>query len=504
MNKLEKILKGMIVTIFAALAILLTVASYTATTEITGFEDLYFIDDSVLKNILCVVLCFAVFYGGYRLLDKMTLSACRRMVIVISVAVALFLTVWILLVRLQPISDQKVLIRIAQELIDGDFHAFLPGGYMEEYPFQNTMVLYLAALTLVFGPQTFIAAQLINIPFYFLGIYAVYRLLRFMGFGEKTALCAYLGMLLWFPFACYTTFIYGTIIGFSFAMVSLASAYRYFHSGQWKDMLISTLMMGLSVSFKSNYMIVMVALVLVMFFYVFHSRKAVSLLCIVAVTAGTLLLPQVFDLLMESRTHIKTSKGIPKVAWVAMSISDNDRYGWCEGYNDYVYKRNNCDYDATQKECIRKIQDRLVEMRNMPQKTIMIFKKKMMSIWNNPTFQGFGIMMERPTDGSPPSWMLDMVQDNEKGNRVALELLNIAQSVIWTGVLLYLLCRYRRLTIFELLFAIILIGVFLFHIFWEAKSQYTIYCFYLMIPYCVAGYSDACGILRRKILHRTD
>ena len=42
----------------------------------------------------------------------------------------------------------------------------------------------------------------------------------------------------------------------------------------------------------------------------------------------------------------------------------------------------------------------------------------------------------------------------------------------------------------RLLLPTIFIGGFLFHLFWEAKSQYTITYFVLLIPYCAKGLMD--------------
>lgn len=42
----------------------------------------------------------------------------------------------------------------------------------------------------------------------------------------------------------------------------------------------------------------------------------------------------------------------------------------------------------------------------------------------------------------------------------------------------------------RLLLPTIFIGGFIFHLFWEAKSQYTITYFVLLIPYCAKGLMD--------------
>ena len=46
----------------------------------------------------------------------------------------------------------------------------------------------------------------------------------------------------------------------------------------------------------------------------------------------------------------------------------------------------------------------------------------------------------------------------------------------------------------RLLLPTIFIGGFLFHLFWEAKSQYTITYFVLLIPYCAKGLMDMTNV----------
>lgn len=59
------------------------------------------------------------------------------------------------------------------------------------------------------------------------------------------------------------------------------------------------------------------------------------------------------------------------------------------------------------------------------------------------------------------------------------------------GVLVFVLFDIKNCSIEHLIFAIIFIGGFVFHLFWEAKCQYTITYFVLLIPYAAKGYKIA-------------
>ena len=52
----------------------------------------------------------------------------------------------------------------------------------------------------------------------------------------------------------------------------------------------------------------------------------------------------------------------------------------------------------------------------------------------------------------------------------------------------------------RLLLPMIFIGGFIFHLFWEAKGQYTITYFALLIPYCAKGLMDMTDDIAEGIL----
>ena len=66
--------------------------------------------------------------------------------------------------------------------------------------------------------------------------------------------------------------------------------------------------------------------------------------------------------------------------------------------------------------------------------------------------------------------------------------MNILQTLILFGTIMYILIDSKKIKFKELIFAIIFIGGFVFHLIWEAKCQYTITYFVLLIPYSIVGY----------------
>ena len=77
--------------------------------------------------------------------------------------------------------------------------------------------------------------------------------------------------------------------------------------------------------------------------------------------------------------------------------------------------------------------------------------------------------------------------------------MNIVQTLILFGTLLFMIINFKNTNYTQLVFAIIFIGGFMFHMIWEAKCQYTLTYFVLLIPYSIKGYINLANILNRKM-----
>ena len=66
----------------------------------------------------------------------------------------------------------------------------------------------------------------------------------------------------------------------------------------------------------------------------------------------------------------------------------------------------------------------------------------------------------------------------------------IYQIAVIIGSICFAWMRKRRIQIEEMMLAVIFIGGFLFHLFWEASPSYTVTYFFLLIPYAVIGYTE--------------
>lgn len=200
---------------------------------------------------------------------------------------------------------------------------------------------------------------------------------------------------------------------------------------------------------------------------------------------------------------METGKGVPKAAFVAMGLQEGPYApGWYNFYNLSVFMESGYDTDAAAQIAREDIGRSLREFGSDPGRAVQFFYKKTASMWNNPTYQSFWVVTTRTNElGTQP--LLQSVFEGRIKDALT-SYMNLYQSLVFTGAFCGVALRLRKIQRGQLMFATIFIGMFLFHLVWEAKSQYAVTYFVFLIPYAAAGLhtlSDAvCGRIaaRRK------
>lgn len=132
--------------------------------------------------------------------------------------------------------------------------------------------------------------------------------------------------------------------------------------------------------------------------------------------------------------------------------------------------------------------------------------EKTASQWNEPSFQSIWIAENKYQDsyhqkaiGTDNDWPCRIL--SPKGNDGLTRIMNVLSFLLLFGNLLYLL-RGRKEDNYgdTLMFAMIFVGGFLFHLVWEAKGQYAFPYYILLIPYAVMGFSGTACQLGNALL----
>ena len=465
----------------------------TQTTEV-NIEHTFYIRDNYMQHII-VFIAFSlllIFIKGEKLRK---IAANRSFAIAVCVAAG-FLSVLIVLAgQYSPKYDQMHVIEAAARLNENVYTDFEVGDYLFVFPFQTGIVLYFRLLSLLFGNMNYVAFQIVNCLWIALTYYFFMKIADIL-WGSVKNDCSYklnsaLMGLLFLPYLLYATFLYGSVVGMTFALLSFYMMLLYVRNPKVHNLLICGLCMGIATVVKSNYMIFMIAEVIYLLLKVMWEKaegfkKALPKLVLIIVLFGFFVIGRFgVDAYIRSVIGQAEVRGIPMTAWIAMGLQDGKAApGWYNGYNNAVYVENNFDYDKTAEAVKDEIKRIVSGYPNDIQTSISFFVKKVSSQWNNPTFQSLWILEER--DGKDGlTWLL-----HGTGRYLYIFWVNLLQTWILAGTFLYAVLRFRKSSVEEIILPITFVGGFVFHLFWEAEGLYAILYFPLLLPLSICGYGE--------------
>ena len=367
-----------------------------------------------------------------------------------------------------------------------------PGGYLFMFPYQGGIVLFYWLLSVLFGSRNIIAYQFVNA---FLIIMSLILLSKISGmiFENRIAKKGYvlIAEAFFMPYLFYVTFLYGNVVGFAFALLACYCILLFLRDFKWSMLLAGSICMALAVLLKSNYLIFLIAFIIYLVGvgcnYVVESKKrikiyAMGVVMLVCCMAGQWGCSKYLTCLNGGRKL----EGVPMVAYVAMGLQEGDRApGWYNRYVKEVYMENLFNYEDTKKAARNEIIKSIEGFASNVNGAGAFFVRKISSQWNNPTFQSLDVIAGRDgKDGLRWLW------DGKNARAIYISFMNIMQTWILAGCFLYAVFRMKKFIWWEILFPLIFIGGFCFHLFWEAKSIYAVPYFLLLIPICVCGYEE--------------
>jgi hypothetical protein len=308
-----------------------------------------------------------------------------------------------------------------------------------------------------------------------------------LGYRRATQLLYLCCGIIFFPLVIYTSFVYGTIIGLAFSIIAFKYEIRFFSTYEKKYIWGSALSIAMATILKSNYLILLVALLI---YAIIQCRKdkflqhSIYILCCLACV---FILNKSALLLLTSITGYKLDQGYTPLSYIAMGLSESWRApGWYTSLLGRLHSEAGYQSDQANILAMNVIQDRINTFINDRTYTFRFFTRKIASQWNEPTFQSLQWFQSADSNIIQPQFIVNLF------TRTTIDycarILNVFQVVIYLGVILWLVfCdknEFNKQSILILSF----VGGFIFHTFWEGKSQYTIVYFTLLIPCALMGY----------------
>ncbi len=499
MSDIYRIAVGLFSTAIFALLILLSIVS-TCYIASDSNETTYFCRNNFLMNFIFLVCIIGVilFYkrkvkGKLETILEDDAKFNRIRYILLGIIFVLSVA-WVILSQVVPGSDQLDVMSCAYKLGHEEFNMLEPGGYLDLWSNQLGLTTIEYFFGKVFGDYNVIGFQLANC----LGILLFYKkmgdVVELLGFTRMVQVMTLVCGIIFIPFIMYTAFVYGNIWSMALAIAAFDSELRFLQFHSWKRLVLSVLLISVAYQVKNNVLIILIAMIIYAFVVSLKDAESLfkgvvfTIICCI-VFLGISKLPH---LLLEKKTGHTLEQGVSAWAFIAMGLQDDGPGpGWYNGYNYDTYLENNCITELQERQAKETIRERINLFIEDSHYTFEFFSKKIASMWTEPTYQAFWICQIRNHRVNYPAW-LDAFMSAKNYTRVA-SLLGNFQLFLFFGCMIWLLLEPKESFVDNSFFILCIVGGFFFHLFWEAKSQYSITYVVLMIPMALQGF----GLLAR-------
>lgn len=485
--------KGIVIVIFGIIIALLLGISIVNTSYISydGSEKIYYIRDTVIKHIVSIaILCLVLVwlkssFFMTKIVKRIKEKECEiaNIVLIVVMGITLFL---VLGGQVIPGGDQGIVLRIANEFLQRDFSSLEVGGYLNQYPHQIGHVMLYMIPCFLFGSYAAISIQIGNALLIVSSVYYIWKLTRKLFQRNMIGLGAMIVTGLYLPYLLYVTFVYGNVLGHALSLCAIWYQWKWMKERKLSFVAVTFACIIVASLVKSNYLIAMCAIVIMYVWDSIEKKKWNGCILAVFLVICYLCSSVLLRTSAEVYTGEKLSQGIPQISWVAMGLQEGSRApGWYNGYTVSSYKKGGYDTDIASSEAKERIKETLQKFEETPSYMMDFFTRKIESQWSEPSFQGFWINEIRGYTGQ-----LSIVTDLFSGTmkKVMIEVCDVIQTLVYFGALLWVFFGKKKGDKMVFVLPILFIGGFLFHLVWEAKGQYTITYFILLIPYAVAGY----------------
>ena len=447
----------------------------------------YHIGIPVLKILFCASLLFimSIFYNS-DVIDKMQQNLLEK-ILFISAAVGSIL--WIFSAYDVPKFDPFSILDAAEHFLANDYSALSSKGrYLQRYPFQLPFSLYVEQIYRITGPGRYLILRLLNV-LYVIGIYKyIINIFKFVIHNEKERKLAVLLLFLCWQPVFLSTFIYPLIPSLLFYLMSVHEFMNFYFYYKKRRLIFSGLFLGMSILLKSNMWIGYIAFSILIILIVMRgtvSRQIFSVLLIAL--SFVLVKSNTVKLYYECQSGYQIEDGTPNILWVAMGLQESNKApGWYNGFPYNTLKSVDFSTEKAAEIGRTSVKESIDKFVSDPMYAIKFFLKKELSQWCEPTYECFNLSYNREHEKPLGNLALSMYVGT--AHELLLFEFHSFQIICIFGFLIYCVrIKIENICFDQLIIPLTILGGFIFHTFWEGKSQYIFPYYMMMIPFSISG-----------------
>lgn len=472
---------------------------FAVITIMSLFFTTYFLEDRVESIIICkdsialniffllvVWILFSILFFRINI-ERIKLQSLERIVILLVIVISIF---WIILVQANPFADGKEICEAMVSFSDGDYSALSKDAYFGKFPFQLGLLFIFEKILWLAGSDNYIFLQVLNVFALAIAFHLLFKTFLILFDNKRASIILLILFVMCFPAMLYCTFIYGTMYGFALSTGAIYYIVKYLEENKKRYMFYAIPLLLISVILKNNYLIVFVALSGLLVVECLKNDRIYILLFIPVFLGCNILLTTGIQDYYKDRSGKEIHSGIPSISWVAMGLQDGNKGpGWYNQTMFNIYERNKQDTEKTSEESKEIIKKTLTSYKGKPQEFCKFILRKIVSQWNEPTYESLWVS-EHPKNDDMHRIQLSRVANSiyyGKLNVLYWGYCNIYHLLVFSAAFIGFFAYRKKMNVRQCIFAIIIIGGFLFHIIWEANSKYILTYFIYVLPYAALG-----------------
>lgn len=396
---------------------------------------------------------------------------------------------WIFIARCDPVADQRQVYVAASVFAEGDYSLLTErADYFVLYPFQLGLVFFWEMLFRAAGPYNYYLIQLINVAANLIILWALLQIGRTLFDDEATDFMLTLLCFGCLPLYFYATFIYGTLPGLMFALLAVLQALRWNKTKKIRHLGFSIVFAALAGVLKNNYIIFAIAIG-IYFILEFLRKPCLSLgVATAALAVASIFAIQPIYAYYSARSGVTISEGMPAAVWLSIGIQESWRGpGWYSEAEYEMYMNTGKDPAQATEISMQKVREGFAAFSKSPLRGLAFYNKKNITQWCEPTFASLWVSNNTPSAHELAPTALGASIYTGKLYRILQAFLDMFQFAVYAGCAAFLLIKRKSIQPAHLLLPLVVLGGFLFHTFWEAKSQYTMPYFIACLPMAAAG-----------------
>ena len=474
-------------------------------------EIINFDSDFVLVNLAVILLSLIAFVALMRKNIRLSAVSTRDVVFLMLIVTTVVSLAWINMVQSVASGDAMILLNTARDAAQDNYNSFYTSydyygnySYYLYYPFQLGYVFFAEISYRIFGTASsdllFQVPNVIALDFIYVGLVMItQRIFQRRSVTNMTAIILTVCLQPMFM----TTFTYGILIGLSFSVWSVFFTVRYMQENKLKYAGIAVLLIAISVVMKYNNMIMLAAICIALILHAIDRKRllalaaaAVMVLC--SVGAQKLV---IYSYSVRSGAELKTQ--VSQTLYAYMGINDSGMApGWYNGLAMETLRDTGMDVDAANEIAREGIEDRLTLLSENGE-LVDFSMKKLISQLNEPAFESIWISQVRSHDLEEGEQLPNLVTSIYSGGmaKVLDNWFNYYVMMLYIGFaagMVWMLIRRRTRAEMMILPSAVMGGV-LYHLIFEAKSQYLLPYFILLTPFAMYGLLETTRLLSNKL-----